>query len=311
MTEGVPPDAVYALAAAPGGIVFAARRSGLYRFENGGCTWEFAYAGEPGDALATTAVALSPAFAEDQTIFSGGHGAVLISTDRGRTWRGVSLPPPPPLVTALALSPAYAQDGVVLAGSAEDGVFRSVDRGSSWASWNFGLLDLRVLALALSPAFGDDETVFAATESGIFRSTNGGRAWRETGFPLDASPTLCLACTPTFDADHTLFAGSEASGLWRSTDAGQTWNQVALPLEEESINALLTCRIATQDALFCAVGAQVYCSLDGGSSWAPLLEEQSTYGAIVALAVTHDNTAPRLVIASATGAVFASDISRW
>ncbi len=136
----------------------------------------------------------------------------------GRRWPCLDRRPialPPPFVHSLAVSPQFAQDGVVLAGTMEDGVFRSGDRGAQWAAWNFGLLDLSVLCLSMSPAYADDETVFAGTDSGIFRSMNGGRAWRELEFPPDWAPVLSLALSPGFGADGMLFAGTEFGGhVW-------------------------------------------------------------------------------------------------
>ena len=147
-------DIVLALAASPAfaedGVCFAARQSGLYRSEDGGHTWRFAYHSLTLDAsLATTAVAVSPAFTRDGGVFAGAHGGVLRSSDRGDSWQVALFPEPPPLVSTLAISPAFDQDGTLFAGTLADGVFRSADRGSSWAAWNFGLLDLGVLALAI------------------------------------------------------------------------------------------------------------------------------------------------------------------
>ncbi len=72
-------DIVLALAASPGfahdGICFAARASGLYRSEDGGRNWHFAYERlDLGASLATTAVAISPDFETDHSVFAGVHG---------------------------------------------------------------------------------------------------------------------------------------------------------------------------------------------------------------------------------------------
>jgi len=109
---------------------------------------------------------------------------------RGHGWRNrVRSAVKLPLVSSLVISPNYTHDGTLLAGTMEDGVFRSADRGSHWVAWNFGLLDLNVLYVAISPHFACDEILFAGTETGIFRSTNVGRAWREMDFPSFACLT--------------------------------------------------------------------------------------------------------------------------
>ena len=69
-------DIVYALAASPSfeedGLCFAARPTGLYRSQDGARSWQDAYASlDLAAALTTPAVALSPAFETDATLFAG------------------------------------------------------------------------------------------------------------------------------------------------------------------------------------------------------------------------------------------------
>lgn len=60
-------------------MCFVGRRSGLYRSNDGGDTWQTVY-----DSLGlemplpTLAVALSPEFERDRTVFSGVLGGVLV-----------------------------------------------------------------------------------------------------------------------------------------------------------------------------------------------------------------------------------------
>ena len=77
-------EIVYALAASPAfeqdGTCFAARPTGLNRSQDGGVTWQNAYASlELEAALTTAAVALSPAFETDTRVFAGVSGGVLRS----------------------------------------------------------------------------------------------------------------------------------------------------------------------------------------------------------------------------------------
>ena len=125
-------DPVYSLAASPNftyaerGICFAARPSGLYRSADGGLTWQDAYASLDLDAALTTAsVVLSPNFEKDQNLFAGVPGGVLRSVDGGHQWQIATLPSPPPFVLTLVISPTFERDGILLAGTMEDGVFRS------------------------------------------------------------------------------------------------------------------------------------------------------------------------------------------
>lgn len=303
MDEAYPmQDVVYHLAPSPAfaedGVCFAARMSGLYRSDDGGATWRFVYESLEGEQarlddapVATTAVALSPAFASDRSVFAGVQGAVLRSVDGGQNWYIAGLGTPPPLISALVVSPDFAEDGVVLAGGMEDGIFRSSDRGGQWARWNFGLLDLNILSMAISPDFARDETLFVGTESGIFRSTNGGRAWREVGAstlaqrsyepsPADFAPVLSLAISPGYASDGTVFAGTESAGLFCSRDRGRTWERVDGGAITDSVNAIILAPAlpTAAPAVLAATSAALHLSRDGGQSWSSLEAVQSLEG---------------------------------
>lgn len=246
-------DTVYTLAAAPDGTLYAGRASGLQRSDDGGASWQDAYATFESDVpLTTPALAAAP----DGRLFAGVNGGVLRSSDGGATWFAASFGSPPPLVTALAVSPNFEQDGVVLAATAEDGLYSSTDRGGLWTPWNFGLIDLNAYSLALSPDFAADQTAYIGTETGIFRSTNGGRAWRVLPFPMDSAPVLSLTVTP-----GAVLAGTESSGLYRSADRGQTWEQV---IAAGSVSALS----AQPDTVWALVDDRILRSTDDGQTWA-------------------------------------------
>lgn len=259
---------IYALAASPEGVCFAAHAAGLERSVDGGRTWQSAYASiDAGQRPFTAVVALSPAFASDRTVWAGVAGGVLRSDDGGVTWRAGAMQPPP-LVSSLAVSPAYPEDGVVLAGSLEDGVYCSADGGRAWQWWNFGILDRRVLCLAISPAFARDGVVYAGAESGLFRSTNGGKAWRETGLPRELAPVLCLALSPAHEQDGTLWIGAEHGGLQRSRDRGRTWQRVGASALSGAVNAIVLAPTypAPPHLLVIHEGALLI-SRDDGESW--------------------------------------------
>jgi photosystem II stability/assembly factor-like uncharacterized protein len=287
------PDIVYALAVSPSftqdNVCFAARQSGLYRSDDGGLHWHFAY-----DALnltaplAATAVAVSSDFKSDRSVFAGAPGGILRSVDGGEHWYVASLPPPPPFISTLAVSPNFAHDGVVLAGTMEDGVFRSADRGSRWSRWNFGLLDLNIYCLALSPDFANDETLFVGTETGIFRSKNGGRAWREVVFPSEFAPVLSLALSPDYPNSGVLFAGTESSGLFFSGDQGHTWARLGKDVITDAVNdIILSPTFPENPEILAVLSAALFISRDGGQSWSDWEASQAIEGGITCIAIPH------------------------
>ena len=303
-------DIVYCLAVSPDfardGICLAARASGLFRSEDGGLTWQAAYASLELEApLTTTAVAVSPSFKADRSVFAGVPGGVLRSVDGGQNWYIAGFPSPPPFVSALVVSPNFAQDGTLLVGTLEDGVFRSGDRGEHWAAWNFGLLDLNVLCLALSPDFGAiapaghlSETIFAGTESGIFRSTNGGRAWREVDFPTEFAPVLSLVLSPRFATDGLLLAGTESCGLFCSRDRGSTWERLGEEAVTGAVNSILLAPgFPAKPDVLVLLEDTLLVSRDGGQSWSDWEANLPVEHGISAVAASHglDAGAPLLV----------------
>ena len=274
-------DIVYALAASPqSGVCFAARMSGLYCSEDGGATWSFAYNSlKLTGPLPTLAVALSPDFEHDRSVFAGAPGGVLHSVDAGQTWYITMLPSPPPSVSTLVVSPNFVRDGVLLAGTTDAGVFSSADRGSHWVAWNFGLLDLGVMVMAISPDFANDETIYVGTESGIFRSTNGGRAWREVDLPIGYEAVLSLALSPNYAKDGLVFAGTESQGLLYSADRAKTWTNLGESVINDAVNAIvLSPDYPAKPDILVMLGTALLISRDNGQSWsawpADLLLEQ-------------------------------------
>ena len=275
MTEKIQDsDITYALTASPNfaqdGICFAARGTGLYRSDDGGTTWHFAYQLLNLKApLLTMAVAVSPDFPSDGNVFAGVPGGILRSFDGGENWDVIQLPSPPPVVSALVISPDYVRDGILLAGTVEDGVFSTSNRGGYWVAWNFGLLDLNTICMAISTDFSRDETLFVGVDSGIFRSTNGGRAWREVNFPLELAPVLSLALSPAYSEDGILFAGTESHGLYRSEDRGCNWTRLGEDVVHNAVNAiLLSPEFPERADVLVMLGDGLVLSRDGGRSWA-------------------------------------------
>jgi photosystem II stability/assembly factor-like uncharacterized protein len=180
----------------------------------------------------------------------------------------------------LVISPNFSRDSTLLAGTVEDGVFRSADRGRSWSSWNFGLLDLNVFVLDISPAYASDETLFAGTESGIFKSTNGGRAWREVDLPIGFEPVLSLAVSPDYANDDTLFVGTESKGLLVSTDRGRTWDVIGEGTMMGPLNALVLSPTFPADPdMLVLRGDKLFLSPDRGRTWLePATEPAATTG---------------------------------
>jgi hypothetical protein len=157
-----------------------------------------------------TAVAASPNFARDQTVFLG----VVYNTNVGQ----------PTGNTTLA-------------------ILRSVDGGVSWTTaWshqtpaNGNEMQGSVLQIAVSPAFATDGTVYAlwtADSGGVLRSTDGGHSFQATGnwnaIPARSDTADTLALSPQYGSDKTVAVtlnnGNVTTG-YLSVDGGADWHAV-------------------------------------------------------------------------------------
>ncbi len=271
-TSGSRTDFVYALAAIPGGAWFAARESGLYRSIDDGASWHSLYRSFRLRApLSTTALALSPDFERDMTLFAGVSGGILRSTDAGKDWDVSALPDPPPEISSLALSPTFSADGFALATSFASGVFYSTDGGASWLTGNFALLDFHVTTSAISPRFAEDRSVLIGTETGLFISINGGRSWDVADLPYVASPAVA------FSPDGVIYVGTDGDGLYRSRDQGATWSRCGLK------NTLVVSHILapTTGDLFVIAEKTLYRSSDAGTTWQALALRAPAAAAVI------------------------------
>ena len=237
-------------------VAFAATPVGVFASDDAGSSWSPAGIGKTGPLV--EAVAPSPAFGADRTLFAGGRDGLYRSNDGGAGWRRVLAVGP---VTAVVVSPAYGQDATLLVGTESDGVLRSADAGQSWDSVNPGLLDTRVLALALSGDFANDRTAIVATLTGLYRSRNGGKVWRQVWPERGEAAVQCLAVS--HGSVGLGLAGTVQDGLLRSVDGGTTWEQVS-GLDGEAVTALA---ISPGGAVAAATADGVSVSRDQGRSW--------------------------------------------
>ncbi len=167
--------------AADGTLFASSLTEGLHRSTDGGLTWE-AINDYPADCCLSR-VAVSPTFAQDQTVFISrvtglpqGRG-LYRSLDGGDTWTKTSGSEATTLLD-FVLSPDFATDGHLYAATLEQGVLRSTDGAVTLAPT--GLDTAYVTAIEISPQYTTDQTLFAGTYLGTFKSTDAGASWIQT-----------------------------------------------------------------------------------------------------------------------------------
>lgn len=227
-------------------------------------------------------------------LFVGGHEAVSVSTDGGRTWTAVGS-----LEDADAMGWAFAPSAIWVSG--HPGLKRSIDGGRTFSAVNEGLPNTDVHAFGAgrsvlygaSPAAGvfastdggsswvirtaaagqgffgrilvdpaDDSRLIAAdARSGPVESTDGGRSWRPLGGVKKATWVSWMG------PGTSKLVASGPTGAAASADGGATWDQLVLP-----VGATLVEATAADHRLLYAAGlegglATVWVSRDGGSRW--------------------------------------------
>ncbi len=222
-------------------IFLISEKSRLYRSVDGGQTWSMLRGAVPMNSFATLNLAISPDFAQDHTLFTGGYlgeswgEGVLRSTDRGDTWQPMWNDLSFLRVYRVALSPTYATDGALLAyahyarlAMMENGVAvqRSTDRGVSWTvaltTTDEASAPLPSAVLG-TPAAPTIPLRIAADNRQIERTIDNGQTWQVVNLSLPEDALLVQVLpSPGYPDDGTLYILGD-SEVWRVTDNGATF----------------------------------------------------------------------------------------
>ncbi|MBN1221478.1 MAG: hypothetical protein JXM69_21335 [Anaerolineae bacterium] len=171
-------------------------------------------------------LAVSPNYAQDQTLFAVSHQHGLFkSTDGGQTWSLTDFPVRSTSFEGyrLAISPAYKRDQTIYAATGFS-LHQSTDGGESWQILPQQGHILQAQQIALSPNFARDDTLLVSTSGAILRSTDRGQTWQKgLSRPEEAGPVSLLTFAPSsriayawFDYYNTLFVGEDSGQNWQA-----------------------------------------------------------------------------------------------
>jgi photosystem II stability/assembly factor-like uncharacterized protein len=171
------------------------------------------------------ALAVSPAYSQDQTLFIAISDQLLRSMDGGFSWKGLTQGlDNKRLLSAITIAPSYRSDRTLFVSSDGDGIYRSQDGGDSWAKVNSGLGDLSTSLLAIDPKYNSSRVVLAAgAQGGLYRTKNGGNSWYQV-FDKNTRITA-MAFSPDLRKAYAV-AGDHTGVLYLSTDGGDAWQQI-------------------------------------------------------------------------------------
>jgi photosystem II stability/assembly factor-like uncharacterized protein len=119
-----------------------------------------------------SAIAIDPK--DSSILFTGSaQGRVMMSRNKGASWKDVTNTLPKRFVTSIRVDPATAgKVYVTLSGFGSGHVFRSLDSGAHWTDISPSLPNIPVNSLLIDPV--NNTTLYSGTDVGVFRSVNGG-----------------------------------------------------------------------------------------------------------------------------------------
>lgn len=214
-------------------LAFAGAPGGVFRSTDHGKTWAAVLFPPPSPTVA--ALAASPAFTQDQTVFAATlEDGIFISRDSGLHWNTWNFGLFDLNVLCLAISPAFANDETLFAGT-ETGLFRSTNGGRAWRELEMPFGFEPVISLVVSPHYSQDHTVYMGTENkGLWVTRNEGDTWQATGAQEIVDPINALLVS-----EQGILAAT-ADALWVSEDGGASWhNRLPQQFAEHEISAVL------------------------------------------------------------------------
>ena len=192
---------------------------GIFRSTDRGDTWQKVIRGIPGyqelnPHVPVNALAISPNFDSDSTLFAVTGRGTFRSTDRGDTWwevgQGLSSAN---AFSDVALSPSFGSDDTLFMAN-KSSLFGSTDRGDTWRKVYDYCTGCRNHPpwVALSPNFASDNTLFTSkVRGGVFRSTNRGDTWQKVSLGLPDTELPDFVFFLSFSSDGTVFVMTEES----------------------------------------------------------------------------------------------------
>ncbi len=267
-------------------LAFAASQGGrLFQSTDGGQTWQEVSSWQGLGVI--NALATSPTFAQDQTLFAATAEGVMRTQDGGNSWESSTFGLLDLEILCLAVSPTFAESETLWAGSAGGGLYRSRNGARSWRDAGDGLPDTALLCLALDPDFATNQTLYVGTEGhGIYRSTDGSATWQ----PVSADLAGLSINSLSLSSDGRALLGGSSEGILRSTDWGQSWQATAAG--QALVFALAN---GTDDTVLAGSFLDgLLRSTDGGAQWEPANQGLAAH-------------APPVTLLSSDGRLFALD----
>ena len=259
--------------------LLVATDQGLYGSFDGGAQWSRVFRGAGEGEAGCVYVAFHPTL-EDRVLLAT-RGGLFVSSDRGRHWQEVSVPPAarsvvhfafdstePDRVYLLAAGGLFAgsltggrwEQRLSVLGAEETAVEEPAAVEPSQTAEENGSLR-RLSAIAIDPTH--PATIYVGTKLGVFKSTDGAQSWTATTQGLTVLYVQSLVLDP--NRPEVLYAGTNG-GIFKTTDGAQRWTPVAPETMRFAIRGLAV-DPQTPTTVFAATESGLFVSREAGASW--------------------------------------------
>ncbi len=282
----------------PGVVYCGTSRGNFYGSRDAGATWDPLASGPAFPGSYVTALLADPAVPGRLWAALAGElagGRVVVSDDRGATWKTLLQSSGAVTTRALALAPGEPR---MLAVGGDDGVRVSKDAGRSWGRTGQGVPGLlQVESLAFDPA--DRGTLYAGTWRQAFRSRDGGASWGRIAEGMVLDSTIYAW---DFDgADSRDIWVSTCGWVYRTKDGGDRWTRFTTGFTNRRSHAVRRDPLHPGVVYAATVGG-LHRSGDFGATWTRVSRET-----LVVTALEVDRRSGRLYVGTEGEGVFYSD----
>jgi photosystem II stability/assembly factor-like uncharacterized protein len=255
--------------------------------------------------LAARGLLIAIAAAGRRLVAVGDRGIIVLSDDRGASWRQADYVPTQALLTGVCF--LDAQQGVAV--GHDEVILTTADAGAHWQRTHYAPEAQRPLLDVWCGTGG--QAIAVGAYSAYFTSADGGASWRAVKFnpasPAARSGSHAPAAPPPTAADAAdeqgagggyhlnrivgggrgrLYIAAEAGHLYASDDQGASWRTLASPYEGSFFGVL---PLADGALLAFGLRGHLYRSADAGASWHAI--ETSTVAMLTAAAFGPDTIA--------------------
>ncbi len=150
------------------------------------------------------ALAFSPGFAADRTLYAGTESGICRSKNGGRGWQELPFPMDAAPVLCLELSPHFTGDGLLYAGTEKNGLVVSGDFGMNWRPGTVSGPSTAVHAIQVISA--PDPEIWLLLEDNLLNSADGGASWQPHGGQIPMGK-LAMTMLPLSTAPGKVLVG--------------------------------------------------------------------------------------------------------